>query len=60
MTVGVVLRLYACAILFGVWAAVRAAGVHSAFSSVVFLTLAAVSFVVAERQRTRLRGRMRD
>lgn len=53
------MRLYACALVFGVYAVVRAAGLHSTFVSVVFLAVAAAAFVVAELERTRQRERLR-
>jgi hypothetical protein len=48
------LRLYAVAILFAVWAAVWALGLHGDGLSVAFLLTTAVCVVVSERERQRL------
>lgn len=53
-------RLYACALVFAVWAVCWWAGVRGTFATGVFLTVTAVAFVIAEGERSRQRRMLRE
>lgn len=55
-----VVKLYGCAIVFAVWAVVRVLGFHGDVVVAAFLLVAAIAFVVAERERSRLRRESRQ
>lgn len=54
------MKLYAPAFVLGVWAGVRFAALGSELLAGVFLTLTALSVIVAERERQRLVRKNRD
>lgn len=56
----IVLRLYACAIVFAAWAIAWWAGARGDAVAGAFLTAAAVAFAVSERERSRQRRRRQD
>jgi hypothetical protein len=53
----VILKLFSCAIVVGLWAAVTATGLHSRWVDALFLVLLAVALVVSELERMRQRRR---
>lgn len=53
-------RVYSCALVFALAAALWVAGVRGAAPTAFFLILAAASFVAAERERARQRRLLRE
>jgi hypothetical protein len=53
-------RVYSCAIVFAVWAVLWALDIRSRVLVVLFLSLAAASFVISEQERARQRKYLRE
>jgi hypothetical protein len=50
-----VIKLFSVAIVFAIYAIIRALGVHGDLPSVVFLAVVAVTIIISEIERARLR-----